>query len=375
MNMKRRIRVLYLTNVPSPYRVEYFNTLSKMCKLTVVYEKKMSNERDKKWTAKALDSYKSIYLKGISTGTDNAMCLGVTKFLSRKFDFIIICGISTPTQIVAINYCKIHSIPYYIESDGGIAKSGYGIRERFKRFLVGGACGYFSTCKRHDEYYITYGADEKRIIRYPFTSISESDIVQRVPSIEEKQLIKEKLKICGDVLVLSVGQFIYRKGFDVLIRSAARLKNIVFYIVGGKPTKEYIELMHRLDVHNVFFVEFLPKEELIKYYDAADLFVLPTREDIWGLVVNEAMARGVPVITTDNCNAGLEMIRNEENGFVVPTNDEKALVDAIKSLLSSNIKLVSQNALRTAQEYTLENMARQHIDIFRRIINRRIEKQ
>ena len=369
MNMNRKISVLYLTNVPSPYRVEYFNILSKMCNLTVVYEKKKSSERDSKWTSQALDTYRSVFLKGFSTGVDNALCFEIKKYLSKKYDFIVICGISTPTQIIAINYCKRHHIPYYIESDGGIAKSGHGIRERFKRYLIEGACGYFSTCKRHDKYYITYGADKNRIIRYPFTSISESDVIQKIPSTEEKRLLKKNLNIQGDMLVLSVGQFIYRKGFDVLIRSAAKLNNIVFYVVGGKPTKEYVKIMNDLNVHNVFFVSFLSKEELVKFYDAADLFVLPTREDIWGLVVNEAMARGIPVITTYNCNAGLEMIRDGENGFLIPTDDVKALADRINLFFNSNMENIGLNALKTAQDYTLEKMALLHMNTFIRHFN------
>ena len=58
------------------------------------------------------------------------------------------------------------------------------------------------------------------------------------------------------------------------------------------------------DLTNVHFVGFKTKEQLEDYYRAADLFVLPTREDIWGLVVAEAMAYGLGVITTNRCNAG-----------------------------------------------------------------------
>lgn len=54
---------------------------------------------------------------------------------------------------------------------------------------------------------------------------------------------------------------------------------------------------------------------------AADIFVHPTREDIWGLVVNEAMAKGLPVITTDRCVAGLELIKNESVGRIVPVEN------------------------------------------------------
>ena len=50
------------------------------------------------------------------------------------------------------------------------------------------------------------------------------------------------------------------------------------------------------------------------YYQAADMLVFPTREDIWGLVINEAMANGLPTVSTDKCVAALEMIKQGENG-------------------------------------------------------------
>lgn len=63
-------------------------------------------------------------------------------------------------------------------------------------------------------------------------------------------------------------------------------------MVGGEPTEDYLQMRASLGLDNVHFVGFQKKEALSRYYRAADLFVLPTREDIWGLVINEAMAYG-----------------------------------------------------------------------------------
>lgn len=62
----------------------------------------------------------------------------------------------------------------------------------------------------------------------------------------------------------------------------------------------------------IHFEGFKTKEELAMYFKAADIFVHPTREDIWGLVINESMAYGLPVITTNKCVAGMELITNKE---------------------------------------------------------------
>jgi glycosyltransferase involved in cell wall biosynthesis len=92
--------------------------------------------------------------------------------------------------------------------------------------------------------------------------------------------------------------------------------------------------------------------------------VLPTREDIWGLVINEALAYGLPTITTDRCVAGLELIRDGVNGYVVPVEDIDALSEKIKAVLASDLEAMGKAALESVGPYTLENMARTHAEIF-----------
>lgn len=177
-------------------------------------------------------------------------------------------------------------------------------------------------------------------------------------SVSEKQFYRKKLDMKEEKILLSVGQFIYRKGYDVLIKALENIEpNIGVYIVGGKPPAEYITLLKSLRVKNIHFIDFQTKENLKEYYKASDLFVLPTREDIWGLVINEAMSYGLPVITTNKCGAGLQMIKDGINGKIVPVDDAEKLRDAIKE----GFKLSSDEALQTAKEYSIENMAIIHL--------------
>ena len=104
----------------------------------------------------------------------------------------------------------------------------------------------------------------------------------------------------------------------------------------------------------------LSVRNLKKYYKMADVFVLPTREDIWGLVVNEAMAYGLPVVTTDKCNAGLELIQNGENGYIVSTDNYIELEEGIRKTLDHSL-VMGNNALLKIGDYTIERMAVDHI--------------
>lgn len=364
---QKKMKVLFLTNVPSPYRVEFFNELGRLCDLTVLYQKASSSERDSKWVATNENTFKSIILKGKSTGVDNAICPGVVKYLNKSYDAIIICGNASPTEMLAIKYCQINRIPYCLEGDGAFVKTGNGIKEKIKKNLISGGDLFFSTCKEHDKYYIHYGADKKKIRRYRFSSLRESDLLRSVVSIEDKQKIRDALGMKEEKIVLAVGQFIPRKGFDILLSSFIGMgKDIGLYIVGGEPTEEYISFVRDHNLSNVHFVGFKTKLELAEYYCAADVFVLPTREDIWGLVINEAMAYGLPVITTDRCNAGLELIEDGKNGFIVPVDSSEKLVKAVINCFE-NLDIMSALALEKISEYTIEQMAKDHIKILNNV--------
>ncbi len=365
------MKVLFLTNVPSPYRVDFFNMLGKHCELTVLFEKSASDERDDFWKRYSFDNFEGIVLNGLKITTDTSLCLSVKKYLkNNNYDIIVCTNFTTPTGMLAVRYMKKHKIPYILESDGGFAKNGEGFKEKIKSYFIKGASFYLSTSDVHDEYYKAYGADSKSIIRYPFSSVKDEKIEKDIISPEYKLKLRNELDITEKKVVISIGQFIHRKGFDILLQSAKSLDDSTgIYIIGGKPTDEYCVLVEKLGLKNVHFVGFKKPDELSKYYKAADLFVLPTREDIWGLVINEAIAYGLPVVTTDRCLAGVEIISNGENGYVVPVEDCESLYDAMFKILADKNKAlkISKNNLMKAHLYTLETMVNSHIALFEQI--------
>lgn len=366
------MKVLFLTNIPSPYRVDFFNELGKLCDLTVIFERSASSERDDSWKSYKTDHFTPVVLRGIKRSADGAFCPEVLKYLKKGiYDHIIVMNFTSPTGMLAIAWMRAHKIPYWLESDGGFAKNGVGFKEKVKKHFIKGAIGYFSTAQEHDRYYLQYGAEPDRIYRYPFTSLKQRDILEVPISKNEKLSLRQKLGIAEEHVLLSVGQFIPRKGFDVLIDAMAQLPGeIGCYIVGGEPTSDYLEQVKTHNLSNVHFVGFCVKNVLAEYYKAADAFVLPTREDIWGLVVNEAMAYGLPVITTDRCIAGLDLVEDGENGYIVPVGDEDALATRLDSILRdpAAAERMAQGALKKIALYTTEEMAKRHITIFRRAL-------
>lgn len=361
------MKILFLTNVPSPYRVDFFNELGKYCDLTVLFDRDNVAYRDKGWLSFSALNFKSIILKGWNV-KNTKISFEIFQYLNDShFDVIIIGGYSTFTGLVSVLYLKLRNIPFILNTDGGIIKNDNYIVYFIKKLLISKATAWLSSGLSTSKYLVHYGANEKRIYQYTFTSLKEEDILKNHVLPIDKDFIKEKLGIKESRIILSVSRFIPIKGNDVIIESLKGLgDNVGLYIVGGKPPKEYLDLREKLALTNVYFVDFMTKADLKNYYLAADIFVLATRYDAWGLVINEAMSFGLPVITTDRCVAGLELIENHENGYIIPCDNADLLRLKITDLLQSDISrsMISQKNLAKISDYTIEKMANQHIEIF-----------
>ena len=351
-------KVLFITNLPSPYRVQFFNEMGKKTELTVVFEAKRWDKQKFDW----IDNYdfNAIFLANENPTLRSSYEI-VNIISKNKFDFIFLGGYSNYTTIIAIFKCRFEHIPYIIEIDGGIPKKSRWYKKIVKDFLVKKAAYVFSTNKYGDELFIDNGINRNRIIRYPFSSVSNDMILREPVSAEEKIALKKELGIYEEKIVLYVGQFVHRKGIDVLVKSMHGFDaNIGLYLVGDNIPQEYEELI-RSESHT-HVIGFLKKDNLAKYYMASDLFVLPTREDVWGLVVNEAMAYGLPVITTDMCGASSEMLKGLNT--IVKAEDSEKLHLKIREVLYDNNKhkMVAKKSLEIVRDYTIETMTETHLN-------------
>ena len=360
-------RILFLTNFASPYRVHFFDELGKYADVTVLYSDRVEDitHRDRSWFEDGKGGFHPVQLTKTAGIKDENLCLDVLPWLKKPWDAIVIGGYSSPTAVLAMLWLRLHKIPFYMEVDGGLIRQERKIKYLVKRTLVRLAPRWLSTGRFTTKYLVHYGAEEEKVTNYPFSSLYEDNILPCTVSKVEKVILRKELEIPEQHMLLAIGQFIHRKGFDVLLRAAAALPSDVgIYIVGGEATADYQKMKEDLKLTNVHFLGFQKKETLAKFYKAADLFVLPTREDIWGLVINEAMAYGLPVITTDRCVAGLELIEEGVNGCIVPVEDEAALAEKIQAVLQSDMEAMGAASLERIRPYTLENMAKVHAEIF-----------
>ena len=363
-NKNNKKKVLFLTNIPAPYRINFYNELSEFVDLTVIFEARRVKGISFNWNDNDI-KFKAIFLNNGEI-QEKKINWNILKYIEEKeYDFYFVTNYAYYTELAALIKIKFLKIPYVLELDGFLDRKENIIKKIAKGILIRGAKAYFSPSKLSDKVLKNYGISTSRIRRYSFSSLKEADIREALPSSEEKKKLRKELGINEEKVILCVGQFIRRKGNDILIRAARMIsKKIGIYFVGGNVTEEYKQLIEEYNLDNVYFIKFQNDETLRKYYDAADLFVLATREDVWGLVINEAMARGLPIITTDKCVAGLELVG--ENGAIVPVEDERILAENINKIIynDSLLNTMGKYSLMKIKKYTIEEMTRQHIKYF-----------
>lgn len=366
------MKVLFITNIPNPYRNDFYNELGKYVELTVVYEAMGASNQGIRfnWDNGQVHNYRAIFLNEGDID-EKKLDKQIFRYISRDYNYIFVTNYAYRTEMAAITFLKVHHIPYVMEIDGGVIRNENVIKRLLKRFLISKASAYFSPSAETDKFLLHHGANKNRINRHPFTSLHKSQILEKLPSKEEKTTIRRKLGIVGDNVILGVGQLIHRKGWDVLLNIAKDIDGDVYILGDGELRKQYEQIILDKQITNVHLMGFQSNEVTSLYYMAADVFVLPTREDIWGLVINEAMAYGLPVVTTDKCNAGLELIQNGINGFVIKKDSEKELMEAVTRALSERTTLGTL-ALHEIKGYTIESMALTHVNFFQR--NNMVEK-
>lgn len=377
----KKMNVLWLTNCPSPYRVAFFSELGKYLKLTVLSENTMSQQvhRNRKWFVENYNNFKVIFLKQIKLGK-LIINPEVIKYLNtKKYDFIVLGDYSTLTSILAAVFMRVGGgVKYIISIDGAYERQGGGVKEVIKRYIISHAFHYFSTSKTSDEYLIKYGAQESNITRYNFTSLNKDDILETKLSRKEKEKFRRELKIEEEIAILVVGRFVKSKGIDFVLNAADCMPDEVgYYIVGDVPTADYLSIVRKKELKTVHFIRFQVKEELKKYYKACDIFVFPTRYDPWGLVVNEAMANGMPILSTDQSAAALHFIQDNENGFLYKVDDKEDYIRKLKVMCSdlSLLNKMSEKNIDLIQDYSIEKMAEQHLVAFLALQKEDLEKR
>ena len=360
------MKILWLFNHPAPYKVDFFNELGKQTDLTVLFERSSESDRSASFYHSKPASFQAIYLSSIRIGKANNFAFSIKRYLDPSiYDFIVINGWSSFTEMRVISYLKKRKIPYIFAINGGIVPSSeQSFKKRLKTKMIEGAFAYLCPDKRSESYLLHYGAKKERIHLFPYSTVFESELIKKPLSLNERKEAKESLGIEAPKVFVSVGAYIPRKNNVFLLKEI--WPNVpsdyhLFLLGDGPEKKKYEGIIEEEGLRNVHLISFQKKETVLRYFALADASLFLTKEDIYGHVANESLSQGTPVIGSDASNANAHLIEDGVNGFLVKPCDKAKILSAIQD---ERLPLMREAALETAKSNTIEAMALDHISFF-----------
>lgn len=357
---KKRYRLAVLTSHPIQYQAPLWRKLAEhpQIDLTVYFcsDYGVTEKFDPgfgvkfKWNIPLLEGYGYKFLKNYSPrsgpgGFWDLLNLGIAKELWRnQHNALFIHSYAYATHLLAILIARLKGTKVLVRSESNLLVRRSWKRRLLKRLLLPPFFrrinGFMAIGTLNREYYRYYGVPKERIYLAPYAVDNKWFFTRRNLYSACKQDLKWKLGIPSKAkVILYAAKFLKRKRPMDLIRAFEKLRfsDIVLVMVGDgeeRPLCEKYVKDRQLD--RIYFVGFKNQTELPKFYTIADVFVLPSENEPWGLVLNEAMCFGLPVIASDQVGATYDLIKQGINGFIYRVGDIGALKDYLEFILKDD---------------------------------------
>jgi glycosyltransferase involved in cell wall biosynthesis len=344
--MKRRLVIS--TEIISPYRIPVFNVLAQHpdVDLHVIFlaETDPSMRRWKVYKEEIRFSYEVLpHWRRRVAGYNVLVNWGVASALERTQPDVIVCGgYGYPASWQVLGWARRRKRPVFLwsESNQQDQRRRMPHVEMLKRRFIAACSGFVVPGKSAAEYVAAFGVPRERIFVAPnavdnaFFSQQASEARSRAAEMRRQFSLPERYFLCVGRLISSKGVFDL---LDAYSRLAAELRASVGLLFVGDGVEQTELETRAAAVHpgTVRFTGFAHREQLAVYYALAEALVFPTHTDPWGLVVNEAMASGIPIVATDAGGCVVDLVQDGWNGYIVPTKAPAKLAEALTKVADS----------------------------------------
>lgn len=256
----------------------------------------------------------------------------------QDHDVLVLGGWAEPSYLLLWTLAQIlrKGVVFWIEStEEDLQRVGW--KESFKRTMLGRAAGVVVSGTSAERYCERLGVPSEKIFRAPNAIDVDYFSRQARTLLPQREQLRAELELQG-VVILFAGRMIESfKNVSVLLAAQRELEgkdlNAELVLIGeGQDRARYEEMARGWDLRGVRFVNFLEHDTLCRYYAAADIFVLPSRSEPWGFVLNEAMEFGLPVVVSNVVGAAADLVEPNGNGLIVAPDDASALSGALEKL-------------------------------------------
>jgi glycosyltransferase involved in cell wall biosynthesis len=359
------MKLCFLTIMPSPYMEDCFAALHRdsEIELRVLYQEMTAP--DTHWGTQSLPSYASV-MKGrwypFLGGRLHHNPTVTEELAAAAADLYIVQGYAGITSQRAFQWLRKHRKRWVFWGERpGMRSSGLMrnlLRDRALKPVLAGADAIAAIGS------LAVSAYKDRLKReIPVVNLPYLCDVQPFQQASDDRPPLRHAQGTGEspVTILYCGQLIERKGLDTLLTAFQQLRaaggNVRLQLVGTGPLET--SLKQSVSSANAAFVDFAgfrPVGELPRLFAGADLFVLPSRHDGWGVVVNQALAAGLPLICSEAVGAAHDLIREGWNGYRFAPGDHPALADRLQELIENadRRQQMSHNSRKFSDSWTPE---------------------
>jgi glycosyltransferase involved in cell wall biosynthesis len=340
-------KVAFVTHFCPHYRVKTFETLAQRYDAEFFFY-----SRGNEWYGQGIHGvhggdFRYEYLPGFQVGSHTRIAPSLVARLSRKEYAVFVKCINGRFALPATYLtARLRGIPFVLWTGVWMR-----LQRRSQRF------GFPLTrwIYNHSDAIAVYGEHVKRYLIqegvapekiFVAAHAVDNSLYSKAVSSAEKERCKAELSLTDQKVVLYLGRLEPVKGLDHLLKAFARvnLDNAALVLAGDGTLRGRLEEMaQQLGIlRKTRFAGYVRPEIASRFYAVADVFVLPSitmpsEKETWGLVVNEAMNQGLPVIATDAVGAAAGgLVQSGANGFVVPECDSDALAEAIERVLNDD---------------------------------------
>ncbi len=371
------LRVVYWNNIPAPYMVDRFNALVRRGNIELEAWFGARTEPDRAWTVDE-ETWAFPFQFLPQLGARGRRMSLPTPVLTTSRPDLLVSLYATPSFLAGLRlaWWRGWRTALWVETtfDSWVRRSPW--KEALKRVVFSRVDGIITAGLDGREFALRYGARADTV-----------DVVRHVVDVERiaanaaqargsREDIRAALGVAG-VVYLYVGRLWRGKGILDLIDAYAAVARqspveTSLLVVGDGPETTTIERARETHGVDITVTGFHQQDMLSRFYAAADVFVFPTLGDPYGLVVDEAMAAGLPVISTTAAGEIRERVIDSKNGFLIPPADPKSLARAMLTL-AGNAPMRADMAARSAEligDYTLDRWAETFEGSVERIVAR-----
>jgi glycosyltransferase involved in cell wall biosynthesis len=342
------MKFIFWQNIVSPHMSYFLRNLSEEYEVVLVVDCIMSEDRLKQgWEVPNLGKLKIIIINDLS---DVLELINVKNENQHFFSGFNISPLINKAFKLIIKKRKVNlicesGIELGIKKYPRLLKYSY-LSYRYNEYIE----NFFAMGDLGVNWYKKTGFNPNKIHKFQYTI--------ELPNASELQF-KEMLINDNNYRFTFVGQLIVRKGIDNLINALSNVKNQNWHlnIIGdGIMKNELLDKVEHLNLSDkITFIGSINNQDVMTFLTASsDYLILPSRFDGWGAVVNEALSRGVKVVTNQKCGASC-MIRNDFFGKIYKEGDEQSLVVTLEGILDENRNNTIEDRIKLSTLYKKEN--------------------